>query len=174
VCALNKLIRTTLITRVLKTRCILWTIFTSIGVRTVKRDLGNPLKRYLMPGHSNSIELGKIRWADAEVQGVAIDYDAVSLRVKESNGAVRTLRAEGYIGYALAGFWDEIVVERAEIADEHPGLNACLESLRRRLGASWLDSGNEARNGRAWSAILVHFSDGSVLEVFAARVCVAL
>ena len=125
-----------------------------------------------MPGHSNAIELGKIRWPDAELQSVAIDYAAVSLRVRENDGAVKTLRAEGYIGYTLVGFWDEVVVERAEVSDRHPGLDACVESLRRRLGASWLDSGNEARNERRWTALMVHFSDGSVLEVFAARLLV--
>jgi len=122
-----------------------------------------------MSGRSNASELGRIRWTDAELRDIKIDYDAVSLRVQESDGVVRTLRAEGYIGYSLVGFWDEVVVVGAEVVDEHLGLDACIASLQRRLGASWLDSGNHARNERRWSALLVHFSDASVLEVFAAR-----
>jgi len=125
-----------------------------------------------MNDHANAAALATIRWADAELQSVTVDYDAVVLRVRESAGSVRTLRAEGYIGYKLVGFWDEVVIDRAELCDTHPGLDACVDSIERRLGASWLDSGNVARNGRRWFALLLHLSDGAVLEVFAARVLV--
>ncbi len=40
------------------------------------------------------------------------------------------------------------------------------------VGPSLPDSGNTARNERNWFALSVHFSDGSVLEVFAARLLV--
>lgn len=125
-----------------------------------------------MAGHSSALELGKIRWADAELRGVNIDYDAVSLIIRESDGALKTLRADGYIGYSLVGFWDEVVIERAEISETHAGLDACVNSIRQRLGTRWLDSGNESRNARHWFALLVHFSDGAVLEIFAARLAV--
>lgn len=125
-----------------------------------------------MVGHSSMIEFGKVRWVDAEILGVAIDYDTVSLRVRESDGALRTLRAWGYIGYSMNGFWDELIVERAEVLDAHERLDSCVDGIRRRLGSRWLDSGSESRNSRQWFALLVHFLDGSVLEVFAARLTV--
>jgi len=122
-----------------------------------------------MNDHASAAALAEICWPDAELQCVTVDYDAVVLRVRESAGSVRTLRAEGHIGYNLVGFWDEVVIDRAELSDNHPGLDACVERIQRRLGANWLDSGNVARNGRRWFALLLHLSDGAVLEVFAAR-----
>jgi hypothetical protein len=122
-----------------------------------------------MTGHSSAGEFGKIRWPDAELQSVDVDYDAVSLRIRESDGAIRKIRVEGHIGYSCIGIWDEVVIERAEFLETHSGLDACINSIRGRLGANWLDSGNEIRNSRHWFALVVHLSDGSVLEVFAAR-----
>jgi hypothetical protein len=121
-----------------------------------------------MTGHSSYEAMSKVRWADAEVKAVAIDYDSVCLSILESDGETRTLRAVGYIGYKLIGFWDEIVVERAEMFDRHPFIDECTESINRRLGTRWLDSGNEARNRRSWFALIVHLSDGSAVEIAAA------
>lgn len=125
-----------------------------------------------MISDSSRIEFGKVRWADATLDRVAVDYDVVSLRLRESDGALKTLRAGGYIGYCMVGFWDEMIVERAEILERHDGLDACVDSIRRRLGSGWIDSGNDSRNAREWFALLVHFLDGSVLEVFAAQLTV--
>jgi hypothetical protein len=122
-----------------------------------------------MTGHFSSGEHAKVRWADAELQGVSIDYDAVSLRVRESCGSMVVLRAEGYIGYKLVGFWDEVVIVRAEVTADHLGLDECARSIEQRLGPRWLDSGSDSRNRRDFFALLVHFSDGSVLEVYAAQ-----
>jgi hypothetical protein len=101
--------------------------------------------------------LGQIRWADSSIKDIHTEYDAV------------TLRAEGYIGYNLVGFWDEMIIERAEIVENHAGLGACIDTVRRRQGASWSDTGSEARNSRRFFALLVHLIDGCVLEIFAAR-----
>jgi len=91
-----------------------------------------------MTDHSNTAALAEIRWADAELQRVTVDYDAVVLRVRESDGKVRTLRAEGHIGYSLVGFWDEVIIVRAELSHTHPGLDASGESLQRRPGAGFV------------------------------------
>jgi hypothetical protein len=113
--------------------------------------------------------LGQILWTDASIKDIQIDYEAVTLRIAQDDGKIFTLRAEGYIGYNLVGFWDEMIIERAEVVEKHAGLAACVDTVRRRHGASWPDTGSEARNSRRFFALLVHLIDGCVLEIFAAR-----
>jgi hypothetical protein len=93
----------------------------------------------------------------------------VTLRIAQDDGKVSTLRAEGHIGSSLVGFWDEMIIGRAEIVENHAGLAACVDMVRRRQGASWSDTGSEARNTRRFFALLVHLIDGCVFEIFAAR-----
>lgn len=111
----------------------------------------------------------QVLWPDASLEHVAADYDAVTLRIRESTGQARTIRCEGHIGFCLSGFWDEVIIERAELTLQHPFIERCVSSITRRLGEDWGDSGNEQRNTRAWKALVVHLSDGSCVEVVAAR-----
>jgi len=123
-----------------------------------------------MTGHSlDKSELDIVLWPDATLEQVAADYDAVTLRVRESTGQLRTIRCEGHVGYALCGFWDEIVIEHAIVTQDHPFIAECVENIARRLGAGWIDSGNEQRNTRQWTALVVQFLDGARLQVVAAR-----
>src|SRR4051794_9269865 len=110
----------------------------------VQMGHGNQRRKYPMIGPSNKDELDKISWVDASLRSIAIDYDSVSLRIHQSNGNDSVLRADGYIGLNVVGFWDELIIERAEIVESHPGLDACIEAVRFRAGTQWLDSGNEA------------------------------
>lgn len=126
-------------------------------------------KYWAIVPRSMSDVLGQIRWADGSIEDIHIDYDAVTLRISQDDGKVSTLRAEGYIGCSLVGFWDEMIIERAEVVEKHAGLAACVDTVRRRQGASWSESGNEARNSRRFFALLLHLIDGCVLEIFAAR-----
>jgi hypothetical protein len=98
-----------------------------------------------------------------------IDYDCVSLQLKESDGTFRTVVARGYIGYRLVGSWDEIVIERAELHEQHPFIDDCVRSLNARLSSAWPDSGSEARNLRSWLVLMIHFSDGAVMAIVAAE-----
>ena len=120
-----------------------------------------------MTGRSNAEELARIYWADAEIEDIVIDYDCVALRVLQTDQKIATLRAFGYIGYNAVGFWDEMVIERAEVVDDHPELRACMSSINKRHPTG--DTGSEDRNTRRWFAVLVHLSDGCVIEIFAAR-----
>lgn len=113
--------------------------------------------------------LEQVLWQDSALEHVGADYDSVVLRVRESTGQVRTIRCEGHIGYGLCGSWDEIIIERVEVAAEHPFIERCVSSISRRLGAGWIDSGNEQRTMRQWKALIVHLSDGSCVEIVAAR-----
>lgn len=106
-------------------------------------------------------------WPDATIKSVSADYDAVVLRLEESTGRQRVVRCDGYIGYALCGFWDEVIVSRAQLVDKHPSIDRALQSLSARLGSDPGDSGNVERNSRKWRALIVELSDGASLEIVA-------
>jgi hypothetical protein len=123
-----------------------------------------------MIGRSESERaLGQVLWPDAILVHVAADYDTVVLRIRESTGIERTIRCEGHIALGLEGFWDEVIIERAELVSEHAAIERATASIRRRFGTHWLDSGSEERNRRHWLALIVHLADGCSLEVVAAR-----
>jgi hypothetical protein len=122
-----------------------------------------------MTGRSSvDLAFGQVLWPDSEIESIYVDYDAVSIKVLESTGSTKIVRARGYIGYSVIGFWDEVVIERAELFAQHPFIDACRDDITRRLGTIWTDSGCPSRNGRSWLALLVHLSDGSVIQVAAA------
>jgi hypothetical protein len=110
-----------------------------------------------------------VLWADAELRGVRIDYDAIEMEVRESTGLVRIVRCEGYIGYSICGFWDEVVVERAELLDRHEFIDKCVKDIARRFGLEWPETGNAYRNAKTWRALVIHLSDGARLEVVASE-----
>lgn len=127
-----------------------------------------------MTGRSETdLALGHVLWPDATLEHVAADYDTVVLRIRESTGIERRIRCEGHIALSIEGFWDEVIVERAELVSEHVAIERATNSISRRFGANWLASGNEERNSRRWLALIVHLADGCTLEVVAARFWVA-
>ena len=74
---------------------------------------------------------------------MTIDYDADVLRLRESTGAARTVRCEGYIGLSLCGFWDEAIVDHAEVVSRHPMIDRTVSDIASRLGQERADSGND-------------------------------
>ncbi len=110
-----------------------------------------------------------VSWPDAELKRIVVDYDSLELELRESSGARRTIRAEGYIGYDAIGVWDEMVIEQAELFDSHAAIDRCVGTIAHRLGSTFPDSGSRARNARSWRALLIHFADGCVLTIVAAE-----
>jgi hypothetical protein len=108
-----------------------------------------------------------VLWPDASIESVTADYDAIVLRLRESTGRQRVVRCEGYIGYALQGFWDEVIVSSARLMDQHPSIDRALQSLQGRLGSALGESGNVLRNTRDWKALIVELLDGASLEIVA-------
>lgn len=106
-----------------------------------------------------------VLWKDAELLGVTVDYENFSLTLRESTGQIRRVVCEGYIGYEALGVWDEIVVAEAHLDVVGPLLSRCIESLERRLGATPLPSGSEARNGTAAMELTIVLSDGCEVRV---------
>lgn len=105
-----------------------------------------------------------VLWADARVEQLIFDFDAVTLHITEDTGRRVLLRCEGQIGFHVDWFWDEMIIERAELLSSDPRLDACIARL-----PSGADTGNEARDQRQWLALRVHLIDGCEIEVFAAR-----
>ena len=119
-----------------------------------------------MDGHSRATTAYRnVLWADAELLGVTVDYENLSLTLRESTGQVRRVVCEGYIGYEAVGIWDEIVVAEARLDVIGPFLTRCLNELERRLGVTRLSSGSEARNGTAAMELTIVLSDGCEVRV---------
>jgi len=68
----------------------------------------------------------------------------------------------------MTGFWDEVVVERAEILCDDPFLQECVRSLEVRYGQKLPNTGSPERNRRSWNVLKIYLSDGAVLKIAAA------
>ena len=114
-----------------------------------------------------------IVWPDATLDRMTADFEAVTLFVTEANGQARQVRCEGHVSFAVVGFWDEVIIERANLFDEHPAIEAAWSAIRRRLGQQPDDTGNAARNQRRWSCLVIRFIDGCELTVVASSFTVS-
>jgi hypothetical protein len=110
-----------------------------------------------------------ILWADAELNGVFATYDKVELELRETTGRRVRVIAVGHIGFQLVGFWDETVIESADIVSAHPFADACVRSISQRLGESAPATGSPERNSRDFVTLVVSLSDGAVLLCAAAE-----
>jgi hypothetical protein len=102
-----------------------------------------------------------VLWADAEITGIEVTYDAVVLVVREPTGRQVELRCGGHIGLSIEGFWDEVVVASAEILAAHPFRDICGASLARRLGQDLPPSGSPLRDRQDFSTLVVTLIDGA-------------
>jgi hypothetical protein len=102
---------------------------------------------------------------DAELSRIEIDYDDLKLLVREESGATKRVTCEGYLGYELSGFWDEVIVASAAVTEGGSFLDRCLSGIARRVGATPLPSGSEARNRERAMQLVVTLSDGCQLHV---------
>jgi len=119
-----------------------------------------------MTGLSNvTLTLHQVLWADAELGRIEVDYDDLCLIVRESTGSLKRVICEGYLGFELAGFWDEVVIMSAEVVAGGSFLDRCLSSLDRRLGHSPPASGSEARNRERAMQLVLTLDDGCQLNV---------
>lgn len=113
-----------------------------------------------MNGHSNE-SLESVLWADSTVEEISIDYDAVNILVSESSGIRKTIICEGYIGYQVIGFWDELIVESGSVVFDHPFIVHCLESIHARYKNLLPPTGNITRNKCIWRALQIILIDGT-------------
>src|SRR3569623_77011 len=80
-----------------------------------------------------------------------------------------TLRCRGYIGFSVEGFWDEAIVERAELSTTHPAIQRARDAIGRRHRSKVPTSGSPARNDGVSSCLTITLIDGCEIVVVAAR-----
>jgi hypothetical protein len=98
-----------------------------------------------------------------------MSYEAISLKLVEATGRQVTLTAFGHVGVEVVGFWDEVLVDAADVVQAHPFADRCLASINERLGAVPPATGSVARNRMDYSTLVVTFSDGARLICAAAE-----
>lgn len=119
-----------------------------------------------MNGHSDSLQdLGSVCWADATLEAITVDYETATVAIREPLGAYVRVDCSGYVGIEMVGFWDEIIIERAELLYEHEFLDRCAASIRGRLGDKLLPTGSPARNAGSLALLQITFIDGCQLRV---------
>lgn len=125
-----------------------------------------------MIGHSESwVEFRNVLWRDAEILSLSVDYDDVTLTLRESSGLMRHVICEGYIGYSTIGFWDEVIIERAELENQGDYLTSCLGSISKRLGSEPAPSGNQLRNLGSFIQLMIVLSDDCRIEIAMSKLC---
>jgi hypothetical protein len=109
--------------------------------------------------------LDEVLWRDSEIESLNIDYDEVRIVIRETTGRHLELCCEGYIGYGCSGFWDEVVIEKADVMEFHPFVDKCVEGIAARLGSNPHPSGNNTRNNESWKAFVLRLIDGAEIVV---------
>jgi len=110
-----------------------------------------------------------VLWTDATIERCTLDYDDVVIEVEQANGERCTLRCRGYIGFSVEGFWDEAIVERAELSTTHPAIQRARDAIGRRHRSKVPTSGSPARNDGVSSCLTITLIDGCEIVVVAAR-----
>lgn len=112
--------------------------------------------------------LSEILWNDATVDRIDQDFEAVRIKITDSNGVKCEIVCAGYIGISVVGFWDEAIVRSARIVRSHAFIDDSIDAIAKRLGASWVDSGSPSRNTRDWSLLEITLIDELKILVVAA------
>lgn len=105
--------------------------------------------------------IGAVLWADAAIQTLVVTYDAVIVSLRESTGREVSLRCVGHIGLSIEGFWDEVVIDSADLVPSHPFMDRCLASLRERLGDVLPPTGSPSRDTLEFSTLVITMGDGA-------------
>jgi hypothetical protein len=109
-----------------------------------------------------------VLWADAQLIGIQASYDAFELALRETTGRAVRVVALGHIGFQLVGFWDETVIDSADLVPAHPFADLCVGSIAERLGGFPPATGSPARNGPRFTTLVVSLSDGATILCTAA------
>jgi hypothetical protein len=115
--------------------------------------------------------LSQIRWADASLESVTLDYDSVVLTVAEDRGQTWRVACDGFIGQEIVGFWDETIIETVRLAEDGDLLRRAFRQLESR---AQLPSGSPARNLADAFQMDVVLIDGCVFSVVAKAIRVEL
>jgi len=122
----------------------------------------------------NIEQLNKVVWTDAEFNICEIHYDFIKIKITESNGVSKNIICRGYIGFEGIGIWDEVVINKAIICNNHSLIDRSLNLIKKRFNQKIPDSGSDARNLQEWSMLQISFIDGSDLKIVIASIFVEL
>ena len=111
--------------------------------------------------------IDKVLWPDAELDSIVLDYDAVAIQLTESTGRKVLIQCIGHIGLSFAGFWDEVIVEKAELRARDPIIDLWLSSMKNRHNGAVPESGSTARNRGAWTLLRITLIDGLTIDIVA-------
>jgi hypothetical protein len=92
------------------------------------------------------LALALVVWPDAELLRIEIDYDELTMHVRDGRGRMKRVTYGGHLGFERTGVWDEVIVTAAEPTASGAFLDRCLSSIARRPGPSPLPTGSAARN----------------------------
>jgi hypothetical protein len=110
-------------------------------------------------------KLRLVRWADASVDQLTADYDAVRLDVTEEGGRAAQLIVFNHMGCRWEGHWDESIIETAEATQSSQWLEATLGSVKARYGEQPEPGGGTRQIGAPWFHLTVRFIDGAEIAV---------
>ncbi len=110
-----------------------------------------------------------VLWADAELESLSLDYELVTLNLRETTGVPVVVEAHGPISLALDGLWDEVIIESGALVENDEFAARGWNAIQARLGSALSDSGYPDRNRRTFQTLLVTMIDGCQLRVAAAR-----
>lgn len=134
-----------------------------------QQEAGVAPGKFLSTGHGDMKTT--IRWADAELIDVQLNYDLAIISIRDSTGYVRRVRLEGYIRFEYSGVWDELVIVTAQISELDDFSRTAWEAISARYSGSPPSSGSPARNSaKTWHTLTIVFSDGATLRCVAASV----
>jgi hypothetical protein len=103
--------------------------------------------------------LSHILWPDADLETIRIDFNTIQIAVTAQKKR-HFLECRGYIGYQVVGFWDEAIIEWADISYDDDFLTACIASIEKQKA----DSGSEYRNRRDFFCLSIGLIDGNILK----------
>jgi len=116
-----------------------------------------------MYGHINTTLQGDpIFWADASLERLDAGYEEFAIYVREDSGVPKKIRCIGFIGFQMIGFWDEIIIETANIHITHPFIGDCEHRIK-----LLPETGTETRFASKNLLLEISFIDGCKLWVCA-------
>ena len=111
--------------------------------------------------------MSTIRWSDSSLERVVVDYDSVTIELKESTGRVAQVRFLGHISLHWRGHWDENIVEKYSIDSDTKSINNALQAVVKNYEDNPPDGGGTRSFKGPWYSFLVELIDSETIEVIA-------
>jgi hypothetical protein len=107
-----------------------------------------------------------LAWADCYFKGAQIDYDVVSLEIKQPDDSVLTVTCSGYLQFQIAALWDETMIRSAQLLEGDTRVANAVAAIAH---VSKWESGSPARNTGRYKVLAIVLDDGATIECVAAE-----